>query len=474
MTEIVVSGNNDSDSNFFETIDGSCGSYASAPPANTKSRRSLPELFAKDYSISTNTRRVWLKKTKEGCKDLIQRFAIDPEQVRRDNHLQFVAVEIQGPNDPDPVDFSGGGSSGDGDDGEDGEDGDGSDDSEDDADAPPETGDEDENDDDDDDDDVDDDGDGDDDLDAVDDDEEDPDEVVASLERRLEAAKARSRAAKGGLGKRKRDSHQAASSQAPRQSQESSPDPTGRDVTPSSHRDESPIAVGDGNEDEEYVQLLPYASSFDSRLTPNRALFVSQSGSRNSPISSIERTEREEMALGDNGGVDQEVVDQVEENYTLGMDPHAGPNGPGPSEGKKSTMPRLGGLLNFTPRRGPTSSPNPVRSFATPDWVARLPTSAHDSPSRTLEGRLSKRIKKSSSPISGVGGGSRLDRMSTVKREKKSPFFGLGRGLRFGSVSSIKREILDDDDDDTVITGFRSKIIDPAANGELVDLTLDD
>lgn len=256
MTEIMVSGNNDSDSNFFETIDGICGNYATATPVKAKSRRSLPELFAKDYSISTNTRRVWLKKTKEGCRDLIQRFAIDPNLVRRDRYLQFVAVEIQGPGDPDPVDFSGGGSPEEGDGGEDSN---GSDGSGDEADARSESGEEDENDDDGDDNDGN--GNGDDDDDRVDDDgDSDEDQEVARYERLLEATKARSRAAKGGMRKRKRESHQAASSEAPRQSQERSPGRAGRYVTPSGHQDESPIALGDDNESEEYVHSFPSAS----------------------------------------------------------------------------------------------------------------------------------------------------------------------------------------------------------------------
>lgn len=286
MTEIMVSGNNDSDSNFFETIDGFCGNYASAPPAKAKARRSLPELFAKDYSISTNTRRVWLKKTKEGCKDLIQRFAIDPKQVRRDRHLELVAVEIQGPGDPNPVTFPGSGASedhaghGGGDEDEDeeideDEDFAQSDTSEDDADAIADDvntnvgdgGDEDEEIDVDDEpaqsdsgeDDADANADGDNiDVDIEDHvDGRDVSNATATLEPQPEVTRAKSPAAKSGLGKRKRGSHQEARNQAPRLSQNSSPENAGTDATTFGQRLAMLIDLEGGKEGEEYVYLFP-------------------------------------------------------------------------------------------------------------------------------------------------------------------------------------------------------------------------
>jgi len=136
MTEIMYAGNNDWDCDFFETIHRSVQNYVAKPKG--KAKCTIPEIMAKDYGTSSNTRRIWLNKTEKGCTDVVERFAVVPDQVRRDHRLELVAVEIQGPSDADSDDEEDGSGSdgGDGDsgggdsdveddDGNDGDDGDG-------------------------------------------------------------------------------------------------------------------------------------------------------------------------------------------------------------------------------------------------------------------------------------------------------------------------------------------------------------
>lgn len=117
MTEIMYAGNSDKDGNFFETIHRSVQQYATSTTG--KAKRTIPEIMANDYSTSSNTRRVWIHKTEKGSEDVVRRFAVIPDQVRRDHKLDLVAVEIQGPSYSDSEDSD----SGDEDDGDGGENG---------------------------------------------------------------------------------------------------------------------------------------------------------------------------------------------------------------------------------------------------------------------------------------------------------------------------------------------------------------
>lgn len=211
---------------------------------------------------------------------------------------------------------------------------------------------------------------------------------------------------------------------------------------------------------------------FDPRLILDRTLFVPQNESRNSPNGSPGRTAHDGTALDDNEVVDQGAVEQDGEDHTVGVAMHGESNVSGVSKETKSTMPRLGGLLNVTPRRVPMSSPNLANNPNTLDDVTQLSTPVHDAPSQAPKESSSKTIKRSNSPTPRPGGGSRAGSVRSVKREPNSPFFGTERKFRLSSVSSIKLELLDEED--IVVTSFRSKIIDPSANGETVDLTLDD
>jgi len=135
----MYAGNNGRDCNFFESIHRRVKQYALSPKGEAKF--TIFQLMGKDYFTSSNTRRVWLKKTKNGSEDLVKRFAIKPDQVKITNKLELVAVEIQGPSNDNlanPGDENGSdrqdGNNGGGDQGgdDDGNDGDGdSEDSED-------------------------------------------------------------------------------------------------------------------------------------------------------------------------------------------------------------------------------------------------------------------------------------------------------------------------------------------------------
>lgn len=116
-TEIMFAGNSDKDGNFFETIHRSVQRYATKPTGKTK--RTIPQITAKDYQTSSNTRRVWLKRTEKGSEKIVKRFAIIPDQVRRTHKLELVAIEIQGPDNSNLADSD----DGDGSDDDDGDNG---------------------------------------------------------------------------------------------------------------------------------------------------------------------------------------------------------------------------------------------------------------------------------------------------------------------------------------------------------------
>lgn len=114
----MYAGNNGRDCNFFESIHRSIQQYATNPKG--KAKRTIPQIMAKDYNTSSNTRRVWLKLTEKGSDEVVERFAIIPDQVRRTNKLELVAVEIQGPDNSNSASSD----DGDGSDGADGDNGD--------------------------------------------------------------------------------------------------------------------------------------------------------------------------------------------------------------------------------------------------------------------------------------------------------------------------------------------------------------
>ena len=167
-----------------------------------------------------------------------------------------------------------------------------------------------------------------------------------------------------------------------------------------------------------------------------------------------------------NDDVHQQAMAPIEEDTTVNMSIDAEPSALGPSKGKQAMLPRLGGLLPVEPRHDAGDSVHVPDTLGDLEWVACLPTSAHDEPSQTPRPILSQNMEDSVSVVRRIGN------YDVVKQETSSPSFGLGDRSRLGSAGSVKREL--SDEEETVITGFSSKVIDPSANGTTVDLTLDD
>ena len=167
-----------------------------------------------------------------------------------------------------------------------------------------------------------------------------------------------------------------------------------------------------------------------------------------------------------NDDIHQQAMAPIEEDTTINMSIDAEPSALGPSKGKQAMLPRLGGLLPVEPRHDAGDSVHVPDTLGDPEWVAWIPTSAHDDPYQPPRPILSQNMEDSGSIVGRIGN------YDVVKQETSSPSFGLGGRSRLSSAGSVKREL--SDNEDLVITGFSSKVIDPSANGTMVDLTLDD
>lgn len=64
--------------------------------------RSIPQVWAKDYTIKSKTTRIWFSRTRAGSQALCLRFRMDPMDVHRTGRISFKSYCI-GPPKPEPA-----------------------------------------------------------------------------------------------------------------------------------------------------------------------------------------------------------------------------------------------------------------------------------------------------------------------------------------------------------------------------------